>query len=539
MKILSDLKMYGRFAWGLRDFLRHTITLDEAKTIVRQRMVEREANFLLVVNRGIYGYLKSPYLPLLKLAGCQIGDIEAMVRNKGLESTLLALRESGIYFTFEEFKGLEPVVRNGRHIPVKVHDFDNPFLRQTYEGESGGTATGAGTRVQIELNHLVNRVPYQLLSSEIHGLLGVPTAIWFGVLPDPSGISNVLRGAHAGNIPEKWFSPVLSREIRPSLKNRLANQMILTVGRAFGTPLPDPEPVHLDQAAIVAQWVVQSLKTHGACLIRTHVSKALRICLSAQKEGLDFRGATFMGGGEVPTPTKVREITRTGARWIPIFSFAEAGSVGIGCAQPLDPNDLHFLKDSLALVLYPRQVPGTKTTVNALTLTTLLPTAPKVMLNVETDDYGVIETRSCGCGWETYGFHDHIRSLRSFRKLTGEGVTLIGSEMVHILEEVLPARFGGSPLDYQLMEEEDEKGFTRLTLIVSPKINIPDETKLSEVILEALGKGSDSADLSRAMWNQAKTLRVKRMEPIWTDRGKLMPLHLVHHPKESKGVSKS
>ena len=246
-----------------------------------------------------------------------------------------------------------------------------------------------------------------------------------------------------------------------------------------------------------------------------------------------------MGGGEVPTPTKVSGITRTGARWISIFSFAEAGSVGIGCAQPLDANDLHFLKDSLALILYPRQVPNTEITVEAITLTTLLPTTPKVMLNVETDDYGVIETRSCGCGWEAYGFHDHIRYLRSFRKLTGEGVTLIGSEMVQILEEVLPARFGGSPLDYQLMEEEDDKGFTRLTLIVSPKINIPDETKLSEVILEALGKGSDSADLSRAIWNQAKSLRVKRTEPIWTDRGKLMPLHLAQHPKQSKGVSKN
>ena len=57
--------------------------------------------------------------------------------------------------------------------------------------------------------------------------------------------------------------------------------------------------------------------------------------------------------------------------------------------------------------------------------------------------------------------------------MTGEGMTLIGTDMVRILEEDLPRRFGGSPLDYQLMEEEDERGFTRLSLVVSPDVVLP------------------------------------------------------------------
>jgi len=65
---LADLKMYSRFAWGLRGFLRQTVTLEQAKAIVRQRMAEREANFLRLVERGIFNYPRSPYLPLLKLA---------------------------------------------------------------------------------------------------------------------------------------------------------------------------------------------------------------------------------------------------------------------------------------------------------------------------------------------------------------------------------------------------------------------------------------------------------------------------------------
>ena len=34
------------------------------------------------------------------------------------------------------------------------------------------------------------------------------------------------------------------------------------------------------------------------------------------------------------------------------------------------------------------------------------------------------------------------------------------------------------------------------------------------------------ADGARGIWAQAGTLRVKRSEPVWTGRGKLMPLHL-------------
>jgi hypothetical protein len=300
------------------------------------------------------------------------------------------------------------------------------------------------------------------------------------------------------------------------------------MGQLSRAPLPWPELVSMDQAAVMARWAAKKLQSQQKCLIRAHVSSALRVCLAAQDEGLDLTGVTFLSGGEPPTPAKVQSITRSGARFGAIYFITEAGQVGAGCAQPADCNDLHFLKDSLALIQYSRQVPGTKVTVPAFHFTSLLPTAPKILLNFESDDYGVIETRSCGCSLEAYGFTEHLRHIRSFRKLTGEGTTLVGSEMIRILEEVLPARFGGSPLDYQLLEEEDEQGFTRLSLLVSPKVAIADDTAVVAVVLEALGQGSVAADLTRALWTQAKTLRVKRREPIWTDRGKLMPLHLVH-----------
>ena len=150
----------------------------------------------------------------------------------------------------------------------------------------------------------------------------------------------------------------------------------------------------------------------------------------------------------------------------------------------------------------------------------MLPSARKLLLNVELDDYGEIEERDCGCPWEEFGLKTHLRGVRSFRKLTGEGTTVIGTELVQILEEVLPGRFGGSPLDYQFLEEEDEKGFTRVSVIVSPRVPEASDEAIVDTVLDALAAGH------RALWEQAGSLRVRRQEPIWTERGKLMPLHL-------------
>jgi hypothetical protein len=256
------------------------------------------------------------------------------------------------------------------------------------------------------------------------------------------------------------------------------------------------------------------------------VNRGLRVCLAAQEAGLDLTGAIFVLGGEPPTPAKIREVNRAGARHYPSYSSVETGRIAMGCANPVDCNDLHLLTDAFALVQWPRQIPGADGSVEAFNLTSLLLTAPKIMLNVESDDYGIVEQRRCGCPLEGCGYTEHIRQIYSFRKLTSEGVTLAGSEMLRILEEVLPAHFGGSTQDYQLLEEEDERGITRISLIVSPRVQLADEEEVIQVVRNALRRGSMGGRLTEITWSQAGTLRVKRMEPVWTARGKLMPLHV-------------
>lgn len=527
------IRTYARYAAGLPGFLRNTITLDDAERLVRQGIECREQNFLRLVERGVYQRPESPYLWLLRMARCEYGDLCALVRREGLEGALRELREAGVYVSFEEMKGRTPLVRDGHTLEVTPRAFQNPHFRRGYQAESGGS-TGAGTRVDQDLDHLAIRSAHLMLAYDAFGSLHLPFAVWRGVLPDGSGINNVLSGAHHGRAPEKWFSPTQPGAPRPAMRFQVATYGTVLASWLVGAPLPWPEMAPIERAVVIAEWAAGAIRKHGGCQINAPVSRALRVCVAAREAGIDLTGAVFVVAGEPATPAKVAGIRASGARCYTTYGFVEAGRVAVGCAHPSTSNDLHILRDAFAVVPYERQVPGSTMTVNALNITSLLLTTPQILINAEVDDYGAVEERSCGCPLERLGYNLHVRDIHSFRKLTGEGVTLVGGEMIDIMERVLPARFGGTPLDYQLMEEEDEQGFTRLTLAVSPRVAVEDETEVLATLFRELEASSIMADSARAIWAQAGTFRVKRVEPVWTGRGKLLPLHLASRVSEMR-----
>ena len=69
--------------------------------------------------------------------------------------------------------------------------------------------------------------------------------------------------------------------------------------------------------------------------------------------------------------------------------------------------------------------------------------------------------RSCGCYFERLGWRSHLHTIRSFEKLTAGGMTVLDADVVRILEELLPARFGGAAADYQLVEDQAAPGEVR------------------------------------------------------------------------------
>ena len=203
-----------------------------------------------------------------------------------------------MYITFEEFKGRRPIVRHGQTIAVQAGDFDNPFLKRHYYSESGGS-TGVGSRVTHDLDHIVTQAAHQVLAFDMHKVLDVPSALWRGILPDGSGINNVLRAAHTGRVPNKWFTPIMTRDLKgPQFKYVLATYLTVVASRLLGTPVPWPQSVPLDEALVVARWAVEAVEKHGACLIQAPISRDLRVCLAAQQAELDLTGVTFRVSGE-------------------------------------------------------------------------------------------------------------------------------------------------------------------------------------------------------------------------------------------------
>jgi hypothetical protein len=144
---------------------------------------------------------------------------------------------------------------------------------------------------------------------------------------------------------------------------------------------------------------------------------------------------------------------------------------------------------------------------------------------VETGDYGLIERRECGCEMGAGGLTTHVSGIRSFEKLSGEGMTFVQTDLLRVLEEVLPARFGGTAADYQVVEEE-VNGILRLALIISPRLEAIDEDAARETFLTELGHEGGLERLGAEFWRRAHTVTVKREWPKATKAGKILPFQL-------------
>jgi hypothetical protein len=518
---LRDAIAYARFAAGLPALLRRRIDVAEAQRIVRERLGRREDALIELARRAYFAGPRNPYHSLLALAGCELSDFERLVRDRGVEGTLEQLHAAGVYLTFEEFKRRVPIVRHGREIPNPPHALDNPLLTAHLHGATGGS-TGVRSRVLIDLNRIWDERPMRIVSNEIHGLTGLPTLRWVPGFPSLS-FAGLIGSVLEENVVRRWFRPLPPPMLRNGARERLATAYIYWAARRNGTPLPEPEDVPVDRAIVVARAVREVLDTGQNCVLWGYLSLLVRAAVAAREAGVDLSGAIFCHGAEPPTAAKLAAIRGSGARPVGGYGFAEAGRAGNACLYPVDENDVHFNATHLALIQRPRELPELGVSVGAFHFTSLLPTNPKLLLNVQSDDFGSIEERDCGCPFQELGLKRHLRHIRSFRKLTSDGMTLVGTDMARILDEVLPARFGGGPLDYQLVEEEREAR-TRLFLFVHPRLHIAEEERIVPVVLETLAELGGAATLASAMWRQAQTLELLREAPRLSAGGKFSPL---------------
>jgi hypothetical protein len=251
----------------------------------------------------------------------------------------------------------------------------------------------------------------------------------------------------------------------------------------------------------------------------------VRIAAAALDKGLDISGTTFRVSGEALTDAKRRIIESAGAEVFPFYHIHEFGQIGTACRKMNKGNCVHVQRDAVAVISYRRTAPLTEFEVNSLLFTSLLPFAARILINAEMDDAGLLGPARCDCVYQKAGFVEQISDIYSYGKLTGQGITLIGRDVVRILEEILPRQFGGSPGDYQLVEEESSHQ-TGIQLRVSPRARISSTEELKEGFLNEVRKLFGGSMTCR-QWRHTGALRVVVEEPYFTGPGKVLPLHLL------------
>jgi hypothetical protein len=524
MSIISNLTKYARLVSDLRDFTRTTITLEQSRQMISNRLQNREINFLNLVQKGIFQNHNSPYLKLLKTAGCDFSDIESMVKKEGIESTLQTLMAKGVYFSWEEFKGKCQTIRGSEKFDFSIKDFDNPYLPNTYQVRSSRSRS-AGTRTAFDLKHVLDKTAYCLPALAAYNATNYPAGLWIPILPSSAGLNAILQFLKTGVPILKWFTPVNESQLQSSFRDRVALRYIISSSRFWGRHIPHPEYVDLKNALIIAKWIANTKMQFGNCTLRSYPSLAITVCQAALEAGIDIKGTHFMVGGEPLTEAKLQKIRDAGASIGAHYFISEIGWIGCSCPQASAPGEVHLLHDSTALIQKSRIIEPMGMQINTFIFTNLLLSAPRILLNVESDDYGTVDSKECGCLFQELGFNHHISHIRSFSKLTGRGMTILGTDLIRILEQVLPEKFGGASTDYQLLEEENSIGETHLNLIISPQIGELNNNEVVEIILKELKQGIHGGKLASAIWSQMEAIKVKREYPR-SKSGKIIPLYL-------------
>jgi hypothetical protein len=524
--VIERLKANLRYAAGLRGFLSRTLTLEEARALIAQQFAAREKTFLTLLGRAVYARPDNPYRRLLEHAGIGFEQARSLVSELGLEAALSELYDRGVYVTLDEFKGRKPVERDGLRFDVRASDFDNPFLAAHYSGTTTGSS-GVARRALVDLEFLAYDAAHLFAFLDANHVADYPVAVWRVAPPGSDGLRAVLRYARLGHMPDRWFSPSKPDWSAEGLRARTFMLVTAATSRLSGRPITAPRYVPRPNAITVARWLGRQRASGRPGLLVGNASPATRVCLAAKEEGIDLGGTAIVTGGEPLTPGKHEVMRDVGATPLPAYAMHEIGTVSFGCGEPHDIDDMHILADKVGLVVREKTIAGSR--VQGLTYTSLLPSSPKLMLNTESGDYATVTNHRCGCALGELGFDTHISGVRSYEKLTSEGVSFMESSLFDLVERVLPGRFGGSPFDYQFVEEE-ENGLPRVNLLVAPAVGAVDEGAIVNTVLKALKDYPGGGRLMAGEWQQSDTLHVLRREPYLTAASKVLPLHVLRAP---------
>jgi hypothetical protein len=157
--------------------------------------------------------------------------------------------------------------------------------------------------------------------------------------------------------------------------------------------------------------------------------------------------------------------------------------------------------------------------------TTAAPFSPNFLINLELDDTVTLLPARCQCRFMEAGLTTEVRDIFSYSKITGQGMMLQSADLLALLEERLPARWGGIAGDYQLSEEE-AGAQTQMVLRVSPRTGVRNISGVHEDFMVEL-RNIYGGHLSSRVWTFTGGFTVRLEEPVSTPTGKVYSIRLI------------
>lgn len=491
----------ARFAAGLPAYLRDPLTAPRARQEVRERIAARDDTFVQTVDRLMLRNPRSPYRALLLTAGWSRGRLEESVGERGVEATLEALREDGVWLSADEIRCRTSIRRGRLHLEPQPADFDNPVhMGRGIRGRTSST-TGAPTRVAYDWGMFAEEAALELLLFEAHGLGDSAWAMWLPALPSMSGIHNLFVHLRFRRPPERWFT-----HLEMGLGDRAMLEYVRGVARLRRMVVPLPEHVPPDRAPLAAEWLSATRDRDGRAALKTFASSAVRVARAAQQLGLDLSGCVIFAGGEPLTERRRSYIESTGSRVFARYVATETGWIGGACGGR--PGDgMHLYTDRIAAIEGDETEAGGR----RLLITTLSATTAKLLLNGDLGDAGEVRRGDCTCALATAGLHHQLGAVRPHDKLSGEGMGVPVAILSTILDDVV-ARAGGAPDSWQITTTEDQAGGSRVLILLSPEVGL-DDREVVAIVLDRLRAPGTGYELAADAWREAGVLAVRRQEP--------------------------
>ena len=97
-------------------------------------------------------------------------------------------------------------------------------------------------------------------------------------------------------------------------------------------------------------------------------------------------------------------------------------------------------------------------------------------------------------------------------------------------------RFGGGPVHYQLIEDEDADGRARLQLLVDPAVGPVERGAVIDVFLTAISGGTEAGRVMAHQWRTPGFVGVERAPPLALVSGKILHLHRRDRDRREDGA---